>query len=437
MEILKKNLVSILCLVVALLAVGGTFYPLGGYFDQLKKDVDQTAANGNELKALEKKPRSVPGIGTNGASLPLNHYPTDAILTSMREMFQGALTTQAEKLEDELILINDRHNDLLVPNSLPDPTGPATFDFKGAYAQALDDLKVKVLNSCLPPTADEIKQRQDLLRTSLNLELIVISGKAQNQKDLDERYARESKLIPLQMRIHRAQEEGFKMYVMPSALAVTEPRISKPELRPTPDDIWFAQVGYWTAKDVCAAIQKTNEDSKDIPHSPVKALVSLNLPVSLELYVMPVSKDMNVLRDKASDPYLTAKPDAAHPPIYVLSPTGRACNSLYDVVQFSLTVYMDPQYVQIFARNLTKGRFLTVKEINLSPFEPGHESAGAGVESERSYMGTGTGVPTGYYYGENLKLVKVDMQCEVLMLRSWTHKLMPSTVKSALHVGEK
>ena len=80
MEILKKNLVSILCLVVALVAVGATFYPLGGYFDQLQKDVDQSAGNGVQLSQLEKQSRSVPGIGPNATSLPLDYFPTQAII---------------------------------------------------------------------------------------------------------------------------------------------------------------------------------------------------------------------------------------------------------------------------------------------------------------------------------------------------------------------
>jgi hypothetical protein len=437
MEIVKKNLVSILCLVVALLAVAGTFYPLGSKFDSLRDEVDTSAQAAAQLERLKSTPRTIPGIGTNGTSIPLPCYPTQDVFNWMNDTIKGKLAKQAADLQAAAEEISHRGHDAMTANSLPEPSNSAPFLFKDDYTRHMDHLKAEILHSCLPPSMPDIQEKINELLARIRLQEIRVNDKVMNDKELKEQFDRESKLLPMQLRIKRATQEKYRMYVMPEALAVTEPYIKESPKKPTPNEIWFAQVGYWVAQDVCDAIALTNANSNSVPESPVRALVTLNLPLKMEMYVMPATSQQNASGKTVADPYLVAKPDAAHPPIYTLSPTGRAVNSLYDVVQFTMTVYMDPQYVEIFARNLSKDRFITIKEMNLSPFWPSESELNAGVGQGQGGFaaagGTNT-VVTGYYYGQSPKLAKVEFKCEEVMMRSWTLSLMPPTIKAELHV---
>src|SRR4051812_38085554 len=100
MEIVKKNLVSIICGVVALAALVAAFvWLLDGYFTDLKGRVEKRAALEKKVQALLSKPRMLP-VFTNDPAKPdgdrLTKFPSREIIAKGNQA-QKAVRTQSEK----------------------------------------------------------------------------------------------------------------------------------------------------------------------------------------------------------------------------------------------------------------------------------------------------------------------------------------------------
>lgn len=78
MEIVKKNLISIICGVVALAAIVSAFYPLGGMWSTLQSNAQSRAGVFTEVKNLMNKDRTLPVVNASGGEaqkLQLNSQP--------------------------------------------------------------------------------------------------------------------------------------------------------------------------------------------------------------------------------------------------------------------------------------------------------------------------------------------------------------------------
>jgi hypothetical protein len=96
---------------------------------------------------------------------------------------------------------------------------------------------------------------------------------------------------------------------------------------------------------------------------------------------------------------LTPAPDA--------SPTGRACNGMYDVVQFSLKLHVDASRVPAVLNALESSQFLTVLAVQVKAVDT------SDLSTQR------------YLYGK-APIVELDLICEELLLHSWITKYQPS-----------
>jgi hypothetical protein len=103
---------------------------------------------------------------------------------------------------------------------------------------------------------------------------------------------------------------------------------------------------------------------------------------------------------------------------YALSPTGRSSNPLYDVLTFKLSVIVDADRIPILLQALSRNRFITVCDMNVTAVDSGAEQV------------------AGYIYG-NRPVVQLDMQCEALFLREWTKQYMPPLVKTMLGIVDE
>jgi hypothetical protein len=102
---------------------------------------------------------------------------------------------------------------------------------------------------------------------------------------------------------------------------------------------------------------------------------------------------------------------------YGLSPTGRVCNRLYDVVQFYVVAVVDAKAVKPFIQQLQHGQFINVLEIDLQ-----------GVDLDGS-------LEEGYEYGKR-PVVEVKLRCEALFLRDWTAWVPPPQAKPGQAPGK-
>lgn len=444
MAIVKKNILSIICGVIALIAVIATFWPLGGKFSDLQDKVDVRAGKEAQIRNLLSKSRALPITAPNGAPILLTSFPNKATIEEVRKSLQGDLVEQANSLANAALSYNKATHKLLTQNSLPKPDLSAPFNFQKDLTTALAGLRTDI-GGCLPPSQVEIDKAITDLRAEEDKKLQGKVGQATNQESVDKEFNEKAAMIPDQLRQDRAKKN--RIYVMPGALEI-DPSVSDSAKPPTADMIWYAQVGYWIQQDVCDAIKATNGRSTSIIESPVKSLVRLDLPVSPALYQLPVNQNARSMGGQEAvftppDP-LSSAGATKIAPIYAISPTGRASNPLYDVVQFNLSVNLDARALEMFVRNLSVNRYVGVRQLNMSRLDLDEENGGAQAGGGRGYADVGgrraiaggadSGPVTGFVYGSGVPVARVDLQCEALFLRSWTEPSMPDQVKRDLGI---
>src|SRR5689334_13984370 len=187
MEIVKKNILSILCGVVALLALIAIFWPIGGMTQDLQAKVDKSKSDYyNKLTSLRTAKRMLPVVdplNPNAEQQQLRQFPTEEVIKS-GEKARDDVQKMAQQMK-EMTVEKNRHQPLL-PMSYAQP--PDSFAFQKAYLQYLGywdnpdpnaNTVKKLLNSVTPPNDKEIKAEEDRLWSSdFAQRLIVIDQKA-------------------------------------------------------------------------------------------------------------------------------------------------------------------------------------------------------------------------------------------------------------------
>ncbi len=54
---------------------------------------------------------------------------------------------------------------------------------------------------------------------------------------------------------------------------------------------------------------------------------------------------------------------------YSLSPTGRVCNSMYDVTHFTLVVDVDSRQIPLLLAELQRNKLMTVTQLDIVPVD--------------------------------------------------------------------
>ena len=440
MDVVKKNILSILCGVVAIAAIVAVWYPMSGKFQQLQAEVDARAAKEQQISSIKSKQRVLPTLGPSDVAVALKKFPNKLDIDTVKAVITTSLVNQAQELAQDAIKCNEPSHTRLVSSSLPNPTDPSRYDFQDTDLAALANLRKNVLNGDMPPNDAQIKVRLDALRAEKDKLLQRFNGAVTNQDAVDAEYNAAAALVPDEMRMETAQ--SHKMYIFPDALAV-DPIIGDKSKPPTADQIWYAQVGYWVQQDVASAIARTNAKASNVLDAPIKALVHLDVPVSSLLYLLPMPEgaaSSGGRRGGGMDAFVSTAgdPDAKLTTQTALTPTGRVCNPLYDVVQFTLGVNVDARDVEMFLRNLCADQFITVKQMNLSRLDLEDETGGAPSNLNGGYHrgGAGDDAPAtkGFIYGSDVPVAHLEIQCEELFLRSWTVPWMPELVKRDLGI---
>jgi hypothetical protein len=436
----KKNMLSLVCGVVAILAVAATFYPLGDMVTTLHDSANTVAQDYNTLTGFTK-PRNMPTTDpTNADPGKLTGFPNQATVTWGQNQNARLIKTSQDVLH-YVQEANQKGHEPVVAGAFA-PTSPQSvlFAFAKTYALVLTtdptisglgdpsanpplavdptlhasaqvNLQNDILHGGLPPTLEEIKTASTALWTDKYQPMIILkNGVPVNQLELQTAYNTEVATLPLKMKHEAAKKH--KIYVEKDAFTVN-PAIP-PHDPPKPDDMWYAQLQLWMQRDLATAIAEENAKSTSILDSPVKRLISMYMPAA-SMYVFPPA---SAAGGAGGQPGMGGVPAAAKdtdpiPPIYSVSPTGRYSNGMYDVLAFRLTVDVDASKVNEFIETLSHQRFITVNIQNEYALDANTESA------------------RGYLYGSNAT-VRLVLDGEMLFMRSWTFDMMPERVKQAL-----
>src|SRR3954453_11684434 len=117
MDINKKNIWSIVCGVVAILAVISTFYPLNGKLEELNGKLQSSVADNNKIRQLINLDPSMPVVDPKTSEVKkLGQFPTEKVIEKGKQVV-GKVHSESEKLQNKALAMNERRP--LVPNALP------------------------------------------------------------------------------------------------------------------------------------------------------------------------------------------------------------------------------------------------------------------------------------------------------------------------------
>jgi hypothetical protein len=439
MEIVKKNLVSIICGVIAVLAAVAVFvWPLNGYYETLKSDAEKRAAVAEKIKSLEKKNRELPIVHLEQKTAqPLGRFPSKDVIKEGQDA-REKIEKRSAGVYNKAVAINEEPHQPVAANVLPEPRDQTTaLKFAQRYADALKALRTEVLQAGVPPTQEAFQERADGIWKTLEKELIYVPGNPEpvNKDQILQKFKVAEAELPQLMQNEMATK--YKMYVDPNAVFKL-PAALPMNRAPDPSDIWWCHIEYWVYRDVCNAIAEVNKNSNSILVSPVKNLLVLNVPWGFFPNQSSVSSgggggggavrndagqyvgggggggDESAAAGTAGPP----DPTVTVPDGPVNSPTRRISNNLYDVVHFDLVVDVEATAVPIFLKTLATNRFITVLEMDMDA-----------VDSQMLKF-------EGYVYGDR-PVVQLKLRCEALFLRQWSMKYMPPAIKRMLGVADQ
>jgi hypothetical protein len=418
MEVIKKNIFSIIFGIIAILAVVALFWPMEGLYADLLTQLNGRIQVSRTLDSLAKETRSMPVLSPDETNPePLQVFPTQPVIDAGTAASEQ-VSQQAQNMLQRAVTTN-QHMPLL-PDELPKPTDAIRYLFAKQYALETTDYAhwQGILDSTAPPTSAEIQAEKDKLQEEINKARLAYDpqnnptpdsvAEAKNEYDL------ESAQVQPSMELERAQQH--RIYLLPNSLPVDI--TIKDGTFPTPDKICDAQIVMWILDDVTQAIAKANDlysdpappggaPQHDILHAAVKSIEGIDPPTP-------------ALAQTGVDP--TAGVSGPTPKVPTVSPTGRVCNGLYDVLRFKIKLVVDAAKVTQVLRQLEVGQFITVLNVQIN------EVVDPAVAASASSL---TG---GFRYGDK-PVVRVEFDCEELLMRKWTDNILPDSRKNGLGKG--
>ena len=439
LNFIKKNVLSLICAFVAIVAIVLVFYPLGGMVTALKTEADEHAQMFSTLNGFVKSrklPISDPFKTDAG---DLKSFPNSATIAAGQAANKKWADYSTQMLKD-LQEMNQKNHDLLIPDELPNPKYETTlFRFSQLYKLLLStdttatsmgdatvappispeptlashnamNLRNDVLHGGTPPIPKEIDDAKAALWQNVYAQQVYTqNGKALNLTEVQAAFTEEALALPLKMKNEVATKH--KMYVEKDAFTVS-PAITL-DVKPQLVDVWYAQLSLWMQQDLAAAIAEANADSKNILDAEVKRLISMQIPIPpAQLYTFPPPAG-GAQAGGITDLPSTAIDTAPLPSIFSVSPTGRYSNGMYDVAKFKLVVDVDAARVNQFIETMSHDRLISVY-----------------LENEYA-LNSETESSKGYLYGPG-STVRLQLEGEILFMRNWTTPLMPDRIKMAL-----
>ena len=405
MQIIKKNILSIVFGVIVLVAIVVYFVVVSGsMYPDLEAAANERKAAYDKLAGLLSKSRTLPPLDFEKTEQqPLPAFPVELVIQRGQAATKD-LQAQASKMMDMAVTFNERKP--LVPGLFPKAQGLDKVAFRDAYGQWVAQHVPQLLRAANPPTEEDIALAEDKLwNDKYSKQIILVNDQEdpQNREMVNKAYLAE--IEGLREKMERETAEKNMVYLDPTAIT-TNPSVFKVDQTPDTAHVWFAQTAMWVQEDVAKSIADLNTrvGAKNIIEAPVKHIVTLDVPQGMDQYLRAAQSGGSAEEGASAAPTT---------PQYTVSPTGRVSGQYYDVIRFTLVVKMDASYVPALLQELSRGKFIAIHKVELSS-----------VDSQLARE-------DGFFYGPN-PVVQATISGESLLLRQWTSKLVPEVVKKDL-----
>lgn len=425
MEIVKKNLLSIICGVVALLAVVSIFWPGGSKKADLQKELDARKAKYTQAQSLLTKTRHLPIIQPTAASdtpaPELKRFPNQPII-DVGQKAVDELKGQSVAIVDAAVKLNQHQP--LIAGFFPGIGDRALFQrtYTDVFGPDGPIRGKQGLDSATPPDTNEVAARWQ--QRAAEIDKLIQYGPAPERKVLNGAEIEQMKnaeQATFEQKLRDEAAKNHKMYMDPAVMAQSAALDPKAGQSAKDDELWYAQVGLWVEQDVVATIHRLNAKARNVREATVKQLESLAIPFDATMYWpapsaapagVPGAPDPNATPDA---PVSTSDTDPLTKDFGNNNPTGRKSNALYDVIHFKLTLDVDAASVESVLKELEAGKLITVYQVDA-------EAVDSVAMAEQ-----------GFIFGQK-PVVRLALQCEALFLRKWTKPLMPAVIKTLLKI---
>jgi len=447
LDLAKKNIPSIACGIGVLVAAGAYFiYPIPQMYQTFGEETKAAASKYADIDGRLRAKPSVPAIFTGtGEPKPLDVFPTETVIStyegaSKRFVDEARLLVEATvKSNAQMALIGD-----IFPEPQRGTDVPKFREFKEAYSRKYNldgksfevSIAGQILKAALPPTLTDIADLQRRNSQKIRLERTErdTSGRVINQPEVEVLVQEANAKVLSDERARRAS--ASKIYLSPDAIrplpalasSIATPATgagANPGFGNTQQvnlvTLFDAQVGIWVHEAIARAVAQTNANATNIYNAPLKHLISVSWPEQL----VPVTSRTPGFGISGGNPGGEAAgttegaaippPDLTTPftPSYTNNPWGHHTNTAYFAVPISLVVRVDARRVSEVLVSLSRDNFLFVDNVSLRPVEPA-------ISKQQ-----------GFVYGPDT-VVELELQCTMLMLKSWVVPFMPPDVRSAL-----
>ena len=464
MDIVKKNLVSVLCGVIALICLVLIFVPLGGWYSDLEADVVKRQKVGADLKAVKEAQRHWPTLSTKEEDkVALKEFPTDGLnkvgegivegwKTTTTNYYNAAVARQTRVLTPLIAGLLPKANGRYLPlqfrdryaevfgidaNAAQAGGGGGAFGggcgfggggFGGAprpagagAATGVLPKNQKLLGTDLmgrtPPSNEEIALKQNEREAAIRTEkTVLVNGQPVNQAQVDLEVAKVKAAIGEQL-VDQVARQAM-IYIDPSVALDSQKNVIG--VNPPDDEtVFLAQVGLWVQQEICRGIYEVNKPAIDghkdekgqtqgVIAAPIKHLIGIRLTLPYQL--PPAAVAGAAPAAPADEPKLPDPRPAAKVAVdFVRNPLGQTSNDMYDVLPFTLVMVCEADTVPQTMATMTYGRYMNIRSVDV-------QSVDAAVAQANRLL-----------YG-NKPVVQVTIRGQYLMMRAFLGKYMPANI---------
>lgn len=414
----KANLVSVIAIVVAILALPAMLYFSAGWSAKLQEQVEQdVGGNMRELNQISVT-YTAPTLDPSQPPISFNRVPNEATTQAIQSWLEQ-LRLEVDRINELALEANDPDREPLVDGLFPQPSGAESTSKRLEMARVWPGAMRELLRDAgadAPPDAavvfDRLLSQYEVERQRL---LGVEAAEDATLEPEDEQRIR-AELGAERLRIYQDHAEGVRFYGAPS---VIENIGSWEETRGAPsiEVCWEWQLRYWTLEDILEALAAANTDEagqeQTVQYAPIKRIENISIQTwDLESIAGAVNQQ----------PPTTANTSTEIPRNYSISPSGRTAypaapqNQLYDIRYVDLTLIADstriPQVLAAFPRT---GLMSVVDLPIVETYDPT------------------TDLPQGYYYGAD-PLVRLRLRVETIWMREWMAPFAPASVRAAMGI---
>lgn len=482
---IKKNILSIIAGVVALIAIGFMLFWLSPRMssddpNSIKQRATLRAAKAGEIDSLRNKERGNIQF-TSANPEPLEGFPTNRKIATARETMEG-VKAQAEQVLQQAQTINERVPLGFDSYEAADAKWPLEGDeaqvdrqsFKAAYAKWINadnaqfipetgdygpDTIQATMDATRPPSPSDLETMAAGVEARLKADLP--PGEEPNGPEFQARLAQERVRFASGLKYRRAMEH--KIYVDPNAApgargsGFTVHGIAA-AAEPTAVDCFDAQVGLWVQETVANNLVRANEEAvaslpteqQNLLNAPVKHLINIDVPLQpfgeaaaapaagagAEPGAPPVDTGAGLRRGTnrpPADPAPEEEAPAEEPAEPAAAETALPVDPTAEIVrQYQLSPSGRPAHTPFY--DLVQFRIKLRCSANAVPYvlkELQADSFMTVLNVGITSVNPAVAAQAGYVYG-NQPVVELDLACEMPFLRTWLVPLMPQALQQAL-----